>query len=734
MKKSVKVVALIFLSLAAIILCAIAAYFTITADAKLDKSKLINYNQTITILDENGEKIESSSVQGNRSTVLIGDLSEDTKNAFIASEDRQFYRHHGLNYKRMLKALFKNIASFSFKEGASTISQQLIKNTHLSNDKTLTRKLKEIRLTKQLEKAYTKDEILEMYLNTIYFGHSCYGLQSAANFYFDTAAEDLTLEQSATLAGLLTSPNNYSPFKNAEKCLNKRNTVLKSMYECNFISAKKYEEAIKKPLGEVHGGATKNLRSYIDAVTDEIDELNLDYYNQLSGCKVYTYINPQLQSYIENIQFDNDGAIVITDKNNGVCAYRNTIDGAKRQPGSTIKPLIVYAPAIEEGIAHTFTKIDDSKINFGGYSPENYDKKYHGMVTVAQSIAQSYNVPAVKILNSLTVKRAAEYAKKLNITLDKEDMNLSLALGGMKYGADLKSLCDAYSTFRNGGRYTNSYFIKEIVDKNGVTIYSAPQNSTMVFSQGTCSLMNDMLMQTAQAGTAKKLKNLPYDIAAKTGTCGNEEGNTDAYAVAYTSEHTFGIWLGDKDNAKTAVTGGGQCCNIAKEIVEKLYSSQTPPPLDVKSGTVEVEIDRQDYDSDGKIILSDDICPKLNKLSVRCLNGMQPQEKSTKFTHPAIAKPKITLDDGKISIVLCKTQYYSYLIKRDNETIYDGKYMEIICDEPGKGSHLYTVTPYYVYEDKKYCGDTLTLSRINITHNTQSPLPPPITQKDWFNN
>ena len=242
MKKLGKIALLLLLAATALLLTGLVIFNCITADAKLDKNKLINYGQTITIYDDSGQKIQSSSIEGNRNTVLVCDLKEHTKNAFISSEDRKFYSHNGLNYGRMVKALFKNIASFSFKEGASTISQQLIKNTHLSNDKTLSRKLKEIKLTRQLERAYSKDEILEMYLNTIYFGHSCYGLQSAAKFYFDTDAENLTLTQSATLAGLLTSPNNYSPFKNPEKCLTRRNIVLNSMRECSFISDAEYKK------------------------------------------------------------------------------------------------------------------------------------------------------------------------------------------------------------------------------------------------------------------------------------------------------------------------------------------------------------------------------------------------------------------------------------------------------------------------------------------------------------
>ena len=736
MKKFGKVALVVALSLTAVVTAALAAYFAITADAKLDASKLINYGQTINIYDDEGQKIESSSVEGNRSSVKISDLSEETKNAFIASEDRKFYSHNGLNYGRMVKALFKNIASFSFKEGASTISQQLIKNTHLSNDKTLKRKLKEIRLTKQLERAYSKDEILEMYLNTIYFGHSCYGLQSAARFYFDTDAEDLSLEQSAALVGLLTSPNNYSPFKNAERCLERRNIVLKSMLECNFIDQKQYENAIEQPLGAVTRRSASGRTDYINAALDELDDIlsnmGLDFYADISGCNVYTYMDADLQRHIEGTTFENDGAIIVTDDKNGVCAYVNTIRGAKRQPGSAIKPLLVYAPAFEEKILHPFTKIDDSKVDFGGYSPENYDKKYHGMVTASESIAKSYNIPTVKTLNALTISRAADYANKLKIALDEEDYNLSLALGGMKYGTDIKTLCDAYSTFRKGGTYSPSHFIKEITDKNGRTIYSADKHEKSVFSTGTCSLINSTLIETAKTGTAKKLKNLPYDVAAKTGTCGDEEGNTDAYAAAYTSRHSVCVWLGDRDNKKTSVTGGGECCNILKEVLDEIYKTSSPPALDTKNGTTEIEIDRQDYESDGKIILADDVSPKLNKLKVRCLSGNEPRQKSTKFSHPIITKPTISVDNNSVSIVLCKTYYYSYLVKCDDKIIYDGKYKQKISDCPEYGKHVYSVTPYYCDDKNTYFGDTIYLDRINFCDNNTSPLPPAITNKDWF--
>lgn len=732
MKKLGKIALLLLLAATALLLTGLVIFNCITADAKLDKSKLINYGQTITIYDDSGQKIQSSSIEGNRNTVLACDLKEHTKNAFIASEDRKFYSHNGLNYGRMVKALFKNIASFSFKEGASTISQQLIKNTHLSNDKTLSRKLKEIKLTRQLERAYSKDEILEMYLNTIYFGHSCYGLQSAAKFYFDTDAENLTLTQSATLAGLLTSPNNYSPFKNPEKCLTRRNIVLNSMRECSFISDAEYKKAAEQPLGAVKGSDARGKSYYIDAMFDELEDINLDCYTQLPGCKIYTYMDSEMQKYIEQLEFESDGAVIVTGEDNGVCAYVNTINGAKRQPGSTIKPLLVYAPAIEEGLIHTFTKIEDTKINFGEYCPENYDKKYHGMVTVAQSIAQSYNIPAVKTLNALTIEKAAKYAKKLSVPIDEEDKYLSLALGGMHYGMDIKTLCDAYSTFRKSGMHTTSHFIKKIEDSDGNVIYTDKKQYTRAFSEGTCSLMNEMLIQTAKSGTAKKLKNMPFDVAAKTGTCGDDSGNTDAYATGYTSQHSICVWLGDRDNKKTGVTGGGQCCNILKDVLQELYRTSAPQPLETSSGTVEVDIDRQDYDADGKIILADDISPKLNRLSVKCLKGNEPKQKSSKFSHPTISKPTINVENGTVSIVLCQTYYYLYIIKRDAETIYDGQYTEIFKDMPQCGSHTYSITPYFLSDDKKYFGDEIILEQINIAKENSNPLPPSITQKNWY--
>lgn len=738
MTKFLKISAIIFLTFLTAVGAFFFTYHYITRDCELDKNKLLNVGENIVILDGENHEIVNASLTGKRATVKIDDLNQNTINAFIASEDRAFYDHHGLNYKRMIKALYRNLASRSFKEGASTISQQLIKNTHLSSDKTITRKLKEIKLTKKLEKNYPKNDILEMYLNTIYFGHNCYGLQSAAQFYFDKRAEELNLQESATLAGLLTSPNNYSPFKNPEKSLKRRNLVLKSMLDCQKITVEEYQNALQSPIDAKRSGETGTYADYISSIFDELEEIPLDVYELADGCIIKTYMNAELQKNLENLYFECDNSVIVAE-NGGVAAFKSSIGEVKRQPGSTAKPLMVYAPAIQENLLSPFTRILDEKIDFNGYSPENFDKKYHGFVSVADSLKYSYNIPAVKALNILSVQKSEKYLNHMNISLDEDDKNLSLALGGMKYGLTLKEIADGYSVFPAQGLYTPSRFIREITTKEGKIIYRNEHGKTRVFSQGTCSLMNEMLLETSKSGTAKKLKNFNYDIASKTGTCGNSEGNTDAYAISYTSRHTIGVWLGDKNNQRLSVTGGGDCCDYVSKILKYLYSENKPPKLDTTSGTSEITVDAEEYYQNNKIILADDLCPKLNILTFRTLKDNEPKEKSDRFTNPSIPVPSITTKDGIVNIGLCHAKYYSFVVKREKNgiftEIYNGKWKETISDSPPNGYYIYTVTPYFESNGIKYFGNTIVLPSVNLNQKNQTPQVkiPDIAKEDWFN-
>ncbi len=738
MSKFLKISAIVILSLIVIFGALFLSYLIATRDAKLDRSKLLAPSQNIAVYDQSGNKIVSASYTKNRKNADINYLNKDTLNAFIASEDRTFYRHGGLNYRRMVKALFTNIKAGAFKEGASTISQQLIKNTHLTGDKTISRKLKEIRLTKELEKHFGKNEILEMYLNTIYFGHNCYGIESASEFYFSKTAEELTLNESATLAGLLSSPNNYSPLKNPDKSLERRNIVLKAMETCGFITEERRKAESQAPIEIAERSPKGGSSDYLEGVFDELEELNTDFYGLADGCKIYTFMDSDIQNFISEIQTDCDGAIVVTENSGGVTAFKSSIGFAKRQPGSTIKPLLVYAPSFEEGILTPYTRILDEKIDFGGYSPENNDKTYHGYVTAEESLQKSYNVPAVKTLNSLTIEKAEKYANAMNLELDGEEKNLALALGGMKYGLSLKELTDRYTIFANSGLYSPSRFIKKIVSKDGKIIYNAEKTPQRVFSEGVCSLMNGVLEGTSKTGTAKRLKDIKYDVASKTGTCGAEDGNTDAYAMCYTSEHTIGVWLGDKNNKKLKITGGGSCCPIAEKILGKLYKDRTPAQLNTTAGTCQIDIDAEEYYRNNKIVLAESISPKLNVLTVRGLSSNIPKETSTRFSKPVISAPQISVEKNGVKIQLCQTKYYSYLINRitngENVEIYNGKWKEEILDKPDAGVHLYTVTPCYEYENVIYKGEPVTLPQINTGEN-QSPQIriPGIVERDWFN-
>ncbi|MCH5146961.1 MAG: transglycosylase domain-containing protein [Clostridiales bacterium] len=739
MTKFLKITGIVLLSIIIIFTALFFTFLSITRDAVLDENKLLSVEQNIVIYDENGEEIANTSLSTKRKSVKLEDLQPHTVNAFIASEDRTFYSHKGLNYKRMLKAAYRNIISHSFKEGASTISQQLIKNTHLTGDKTIKRKLKEIRLTRKLEKNYNKDQILEMYLNTIYFGHNCYGLQSAAEFYFDKKAENLTLDESAVLVGLLVSPNNYSPFKNAEKSIARRNIVLKSMLTCGFINEKQYKEACALPLTAVKKIDTSANSDYITAVFDELENVDLNLYDLNKGCKIYTSLQPELQNFIENLEYPCDNSVIITQNSGEVKAYKSTIGGVKRQPGSTIKPLAVYAPAIEERIVSPYTRILDEKINYNGYSPENYDGKYHGYVTVADSLSKSYNVPAVKTLNSLTIEKAEKYLNRMNIQLEDGEKNLSLALGGMEHGLTIKQIADCYTQFANSGVYSSSHFINKITTKGGKTVYEYKKAATRTFSEGCASLINQMLLETSKSGTAKKLRNFSFDIASKTGTCGNDRGNTDAYSVGYTSEHSFAVWLGDKEYKQLNVTGGNQCCELSKQIIEKLYSSHSPQKIEVDKGTKSIDIDAELYYENNKIELADKLSPKLNVLTVKTLAGNISLNTSSRFSNPTINQPKIKIENNTVNIELCQTKYYSYLIERTkngkNEVIFDDKWENKITDNPSEGVYTYTVTPYYFDGNKKHFGQKITLPTVNISKGGKTPQVkiPEIINKDWFN-
>ncbi|MGN0822388.1 MAG: transglycosylase domain-containing protein, partial [Candidatus Gallimonas sp.] len=594
---------------------------------------------------------------------------------------------------------------------------------------TLTRKLREIRLTLALEKQYDKREILELYLNSIYFGHDSFGIARAAQFYFGKEASELSPAQSATLAALVKSPNRYSPFKAADKCRARRDFVLGLMREQGFLTEREYAEAIGEELPsapcEREGGS-----AYLTRVSEDFAELFPDAGTEdFRELKIYTFLDPALQSELEKTQADSDFCALVRDnRTHGVKALAASAGTPARLPASVIKPLLVYAPALEENLISPATPILDEETDFSGYRPSNYGGVFHGYVSARYALAHSVNVPAVKILNSLGCERAASYLARMNLPVDREDYSLALALGGMKRGFTLPALADGYATFAGGGIYRPSSTIAR-VESDGREIYRFRPEETRVFSEDVAALVNDMLSTAVKEGTAKKLRALPFPICAKTGTAGGANGNTDAYTISYTADDTVAVWLGNADNSPVSATGGGAPADVALRVNRALYSDRSPQPPDCSVGVQEVAFDREEYERNRRIVRADPAAPAVATVKERFRSSALPQTTSTRFSRPIIEKPSISVSNGAVSIVLCQTKYYDYVIKRENRgivsVVYSGKYRERIVDNSvvAGESYVYTVCPFY--RDAE--GESVTLPAVRVESETA---PPP---EDWWN-
>lgn len=714
MKRTAIILSSIFGAIATVALALFIYYFSVTSGVRLNPDKLVQSVENVRVFDAYGEEMALPTL---KKCASFSSLPSYVPNSFVAVEDKRFYSHRGFDYKRIGKALLRNISTRSFAEGASTISQQLIKNTHLSGEKTLTRKLKEMKLTRALERNYSKEEILSLYLNSIYFGHGAYGIEEAASFYFCKNAEALTPAESATLAALVKSPNRYSPFRDGEKCLKRRNFVLGLMKEQGVITEEEYAGAIQEPLPDSPNEESASGRSYLTLVFEEFEELFPAEKPDDSRLKIYTYYRPELQKKIEAYEAETDySACVLDNRDHGIKAYYSTVGRVKRLPASVIKPLLVYAPAIEENLISPATPILDEKTDFGGYSPRDSGDKYAGYISARYALAHSVNVPAVKILNSLGVDKAAQYMERMGLEVSKEDKSLALALGGMKEGYDLPALAFAYSTFANGGNYAPSSAICRIENDAGKTLYAWKPMLTPVFSEDTCALVNDMLQTAVREGTAKKLRTLDFQIAAKTGTGSTSAGNIDAYTLSYTSEDTVAVWHGMRDNTPIQTTGGNLPAGLALSINRALYEKHKPADFPVCSGVQTVVFDKEEYEQNHRILLADPTAPPITTLSELFRTSALPSEISTRFASPTIQKPAISVKNGSVTIVLCQTEYYDYVVKRKNNgktvIIYEGKYRRTIVDNSvAEGeSYEYSVTP--VYQGRE--GETIVLPSVFI--------------------
>ncbi len=636
-----------------IMTAAFTAYFFIaTKNVEFDKDKLVRDDVSVEYFAESGEQILLKNDKLNEKYVKISDLSENTKNAFVAIEDKRFYKHGGLDYLRMIKAAMINLKTFSFKEGASTISQQLVKNTHLSNEKTITRKLKEIKLTKQMEKVMTKDEILESYLNTVYFGKGAYGIEAASKIYFNKTADKLTLNEAAALAATIKSPSAYSPAINNANCFKRKNLVISAMLKRNFISTEEYDANVKNPVSVINADTRDNYSDYVSAALGEYENIAaVPTYLKKAKVKIYTYLDKNIQNHIATLKVDGDSQdsrnqIVINNKNASVIAFYGKNSNLQRCPASAIKPLYVYAPLIDNGKITESTVLLDEQTSFGGYSPKNYGDKYSGKVTVKTAVSKSLNVPAVRLLSYYGTSDGVALLQKTGVTADGN--NLSSALGsGIE--VSLKKLCDLYSAFPSDGEYKESRFIKKI-EVNGVSVYERKTESVKLLKDSTAYIINDALKECAKTGTAKKLRDLKYEVCAKTGTNGNQNGNLDAYCVAYTSEHIVGVWYGNEDASlmPSKISGGTYPAVRVKSVLNKLYETAPPQNFSTPESVIGVKIDENTLLKEEKTYLTTDKSGKLYYYAV----GTEPTERAPDKTQPTIINYNLSVGANSVDIAL----------------------------------------------------------------------------------
>ena len=735
MNKSIK----IFLLVLGIIIALMLAFFTfiliITSGVKLEKDKLINMERIVTYYDINGNKFAEE--VGGISVTESKKIPTHVKNAFVAIEDKRFYSHKGVDYRRLLKATFNNIKSFSFKEGASTITQQLIKNTHLSSKKTLKRKLSEIKLARELEKNYTKDEILEKYINTIYFGNGCYGITSASKFYFNKAPNDLTINEGAILASIIKAPTHYSPISNVERCTKRKNLVLLEMKEQGYINNAEYNLYRNTPIKiESHQQYENN---FLSLARGEFDNFIKKYPYVYNNFSVYTSFDPNIQNILEKEKLNNDdyqNASIVINKENNIVAYTSSCPLNLRQPGSTIKPLLVYAPAIELNTVYSCSPILDEKTDFNGYNPSNFNDKYYGYVSVKESLAKSLNTCAVKLLNYVGVENAKNFIEKTNIKFEENDNSLCLALGSMSKGVNLIDLTSSYNVLLNSGNYKSCSCVQKILTNKTNVVYENKSENQQVFSAETIDIVNDMLSYTVTDGTAKKLSTLPFPIYAKTGTVGNKNGNSDAYTISYTADYILTTWCGSDQNDKLMsnnVTGGNQPTKQAFNIWSDIYKNNIPNSIQQSNKICYEYIDLISYNNDHTVKIADKNAPMRYKEYAIFKKNYVPKEQSTTFSLPKIEKPIISVKNKQIKLSLCLTQYCEAIIFKhfsnkkvavfDTATTNTNTFIDNDV-EIGK-KYQYSIIPYTIINNEKIYGEEIYLDTIKITSNLSN---------DWWKN
>lgn len=538
---------------------------------------LQNALKTRTLIFDREEK-EAGALSGQKGTyVELTDISKDLQNAVVATEDRSFYKNDGINYGRFFLAILTAGRS----GGGSTITQQLAKNAYLSQDQTVERKAKEFFLALELTKKYSKEQILTMYLNNAYFGNGVWGVEDASKKYFGVSASQLTLDQAATLAGMLKGPELYNPLNSVETSTNRRDTVLQNMVAAGYIDKNQETEAagvdMASQLQDKYEGKISDYRypSYFDAVVNEaVSKYNLTEEEIVNnGYRIYTELDQNYQANMQVI-YENtalfptaedgthaeSGSVALEPKTGGVRGVVGRVAGddksgfrnfnyatqSKRSPGSTIKPLVVYTPAVEAGWALN-KQLDNHTMQYDSYQVDNYAGiKTSPEVPMYQALAESLNLPAVATVNDLGINKAFEAGTRFGLNMEKVDRVLGVALGG---GVETNPLqmAQAYAVFANEGLMPEAHFITRIENASGQVIKSHKNSQKRVIDKSVADKMTSMMLGTFTNGTGISSSPADYVMAGKTGTTEavfNPEYTSDQWVIGYTPDVVISHWLG----------------------------------------------------------------------------------------------------------------------------------------------------------------------------------------------
>ncbi|WP_307891829.1 PBP1A family penicillin-binding protein [Bacillus swezeyi] len=642
-------------------------FAVMVADApSLDEAKL-KTPYSSTIYDKNGKEIAEIGSE-KRTYVSIKDIPDSVKNAFLATEDARFYDHHGVDPIRIGGALLANFEGGFGSEGGSTITQQVVKNSLLSHEKTVKRKVQEVWLSFQLERKYSKDEILEMYLNRIYFSPQAYGVGKAAEqFYGVKDLNDLTIEQAATLAGMPQSPNNYNPIKHPEKAEKRRNVVLSLMNKHGFISDADYSKAkkvsVKKGLvsAKEYAKTTSNkYNAFVEEVINEV-ESKANVNPNTDGLKIYTTLDTDAQDYLNELM-DGD-TVQLSDKMMAGLTLLDTKTGEvralggnmtpggynyateiERQPGSTIKPVLDYGPVIENEKWSTFEQIKDEAYTYSTGTPiHNYDRGYKGWMSMRQALADSRNIPALKAFQAAGKDNVGKFANNLGLKIDSDELVESYAIGGFKKGVSPIQMAGAYSAFGNNGYYNEPHTVTAVEFNDGTKLDLTPE-SKAAMSDYTAFMMTDMLKTAVQTGTGTAAQVPGVTVAGKTGTTNfnesdikkhglNPKGARDSWFVGYTPQYTAAVWTG-KDGWNSLNTSEQQ---IAKLMFKKLIAN-----VDDGSGSFEKPdsvVEATVLKGSNPPVLASSNTPSDKKVTEYFVKGTQPTTVSKKYEEKDAAKP-----------------------------------------------------------------------------------------------